>query len=77
VVSAASAGGQSWGYFCTFNDSVNGVTPEACKGILAVLLAAQASGKQIRLWFDDSNSCSTNRGWNWLSTLYWGPSILD
>jgi hypothetical protein len=77
VVSAASAGGQSWGYFCQLGTTTNGVSPDACKGMLAILLAAQASGKNVRLWFRDSLSCSTNRGWNWLDTLYWGPAVLD
>jgi hypothetical protein len=76
-VSAASAGGQQWGYFCQLGATTNGVSPEACKGMLAVLLAAQASGKSVRMWFRDSNNCSTYRGWNWLDTLYWGPSMLD
>lgn len=77
VVSAASAGGQSWGYFCQVNGTSNNISPEACRGMLAVLLAAQASGKQVRIWFRDENNCSTNRGWAWLSSMYWGPSILD
>ena len=47
--------------------------------MLAVLLAAQASGKQVfAIWFrDDYNNCTTPRGWAWLSTMYWGPSMLD
>ena len=78
VVSAASAGGQSWGYFCQVNGTSNGISPEACRGMLAVLLTAQASGKQVRIWFrDDYNNCSTPRGWAWLSTMYWGPSMIE
>jgi hypothetical protein len=76
-VSAASAGGQQWGYFCQLGTTTNGVSPDTCKGILAVLLSAQASGKSIRIWYRDDNNCSTNRGWNYLSTMYWGPSMLD
>lgn len=76
-VSAAYAGGQSWGYFCQLGNNSNNVSPEACKGILSVLLTAQATGKSVRIWYRDDLSCSTNRGWNWLSTLYWGPALLD
>ena len=78
IVSAATAGGQAWGYFCQVNGtSANGTSPEACRGMLAVLLAAQASGKSVRIWFSDENSCSTNRSWSWMNTIYWGPSLLD
>jgi hypothetical protein len=77
VLSAASAGGQAWGYFCQVNGTSNNISPEACRGMLAVLLTAQASGKQVRIWFRDDNSCSTNRGWAWLSTMYWGPAVID
>jgi hypothetical protein len=77
IVSAANAGGQSWGYFCQLGQTTNGVTPEACKGMLAILLAAQSSGKGVRIWYRDSASCSTYRGWNWLDTMYWGPTLID
>jgi hypothetical protein len=77
VVSAAAAGGQSWGYFCQLGATTNNVSPEACKGILAVLLAAQASGKTVTVWYDDELTCSTHAGWAWLNTIYWGPTIND
>jgi hypothetical protein len=76
-VAAANAGGQQWGYFCQLTGTTNGITPETCRGILALLLTAQASGKSVRLWYRDDNNCSTYRGWNWLSTVYWGPALLD
>jgi hypothetical protein len=77
VVSAANAGGQQWGYFCQLGATTNNVSPEACKGILAVLLAAQTSGKSVTIWYDDALSCSTHPSWAWLTTWYWGPSISD
>jgi hypothetical protein len=77
VVSAAAAGGQTWGYFCQLGTTTNNVSPEACKGILAVLLAAQASGKTVTLWYDDDLSCSTHASWAWLTTVYWGPTINE
>src|SRR5690348_7868058 len=79
-VSAGSAGGQSWGFFCTIGSSNNNVTSDACKGILSVLLAAQAQGKQVRLWYNDSYNCAwhaSNGGWAYLNTWYWGPEILN
>ena len=80
VVSAESAGGQHWGYFCQIGGSSNNVTPDACKGILAVLLAAQASGKSVNVWYSDSNDCSwhaSNGAWAWLTTWYWGPTPIN
>ena len=77
VVSAAAAGGQSWGYFCQLGATTNNVSTEACKGILAVLLTAQASGKSVTVWYDDDLTCSTHASWAWLNTVYWGPTISD
>jgi hypothetical protein len=77
VVSAAAAGGQSWGYFCQLGAVSNNVSAEACKGILAVLLSAQATGKSVTVWYDDDLTCSTHPSWAWLNTLYWGPSINE
>jgi len=81
MVAAESAGGQHWGYFCQLGATVNGVSPESCKGILAILLTAQSSGKSIQLRYNDSIDCSTHltqqAGWTFLSTWYWGPEILN
>lgn len=78
VVSAESAGGQHWGYFCQIGATTNNVDSDACKGILAVLLAAQASGKSVNIWYNDSSDCTwhaSNGGWAWLTSWYWGPSL--
>ncbi len=77
VVSAASAGGQQWTYFCRLGVTENGVSPEACKGVLTVLLTAQTTGKNVQLWFDDGLTCSTHPTWAWLSVWYWGPQLVD
>jgi hypothetical protein len=80
TVSAESAGGQHWGYFCQLGATANGINPDACKGILAVLLAAQAQGKQVNLWYNDDYSCAwhaANGSWAYLTTWYWGPTLLD
>jgi hypothetical protein len=36
IVSAGTAGGQSWGYFCQLGTTTNGIGPEACKGCTGV-----------------------------------------
>jgi hypothetical protein len=80
VVSAESAGGQHWGYFCQIGATTNTVTSDACKGVLAVLLAAQASGKSVNIWYGDANDCAwhaSNGSWAWLTTWYWGPTVSN
>lgn len=77
VVSAESAGGQNWGYFCQIGATTNNASSDACKAVLSLLLTAQATGKSVRLWYNDSNTCSTYRGWQWLNTVYWGPKLED
>ena len=76
-MSAENAGGHSWGFFCALGQTSNNVSPEACKGILSVLLTAQTSGKRVTIWYRDDLNCSTARGWQWLSTVYWGPTLTD
>jgi hypothetical protein len=80
VVSAGAAGGQSWGYFCQLGATTNGIGPDACKGILAVLLAAQSSGKHVQIWFNDNHDCTwraSNGSWAYLQDWYWGPAMID
>lgn len=76
VVSAQSAGGQQWAYFCRLGVTENSVSPEACKGVLTVLLTAQTTGKNVQLWFDDGLTCSTHPTWAWLAVWYWGPQLV-
>jgi hypothetical protein len=80
VVSAESAGGQHWGYFCNLGTTNNNVSSEACKGILATLLAAQHTEKVVTLWFGDDYDCNwhaSNGSWAWLTTWYWGPTASN
>jgi len=80
TLSAANAGGQSWGYFCQIGATTNNISSDACKGMLAVLLAAQASGKQVVVWYSDDHDCAwhaANGAWQWLSTVYWGPAMME
>jgi len=75
VVQAEHAGGQSYGYFCQIGATYNGVSSDACKAILTVLLTAQTTGKSVTIAYDDANNCATNRAWTWLNTIYWGPKL--
>jgi hypothetical protein len=80
VVVAESAGGQHYGYFCQLGTTSNNVSSDACKGILAVLLTAQSTDKQINIWYNDANDCAwhaSNGSWAWLSTWYFGPMVAN
>jgi hypothetical protein len=78
VLSAEQIAGFSWVYIC----QVAGVGTmntdhDTCKAIYAMLLAAEAQGKGVRLWFDDSLTCSTHPAWAVLTGWYWGPQLTE
>jgi hypothetical protein len=76
-VTAESLAGISWGYYCHLSNVYYGVSPEACRGILALLLSAEAQGKSVEIWFEDNLSCSTRPSWAWQAGWYWGPRIVS
>ena len=63
---------------CSLEQTRNGVSPNMCKQILAVLLTAQVSGKNVVLWFKDDatgGNCATHGQWTDLSGWYYGPQM--
>ena len=82
TVSSQSSGLATF-YPCSLSSTVNGVTPDICKGMLATLLTAKSTGAQVAWAFTDSIGCnrsSYNGGnWYWLSdspsAWYYGPQI--
>ena len=46
IVSTEYLAGASWSHWCNLTTTDNGVSPDTCKGILALLLSAEAQGKQ-------------------------------
>jgi hypothetical protein len=64
-------------YICQIGDHTNGVSPEACKSILATLLSAKAQEKEVRWAFNDSTACGQRPTWSWLQNWYWGPIVMD
>lgn len=76
IVSSASAG-LTWVYLCLLEgsaSSANGtVTPEQCKAIYSLLLAAQAAERSVTISFNDTLTCTTHPAWAWLTGWYWGP----
>jgi hypothetical protein len=47
-----------------------------CKSVYATLLAAQVAGKRVRLWFDDTLTCSTQPSWAYATGWCYGPELL-
>ena len=70
-------------FVCQMGTTVNGVSADACKGILSLLLEAKAIGAQVGWWFNDSIGCSRTAyfggNWYWLSdpagNWYYGPQM--
>ena len=75
VVFASASMGLTSVYLCQIGTTMNGVDPEPCKSIVAVLLTAHATGAQIDLSFSDSLTCSTHPAWAWLTGWYYGPNM--
>lgn len=77
VVMANSISGIPAAYLCSVVSTTNGVAPEACKSIYAMLLTAESQGRSVIMWFDDDpNTCASHTGWSWLTGWYWGPMLL-
>lgn len=75
AVLAESVAGVSWGYLCSVTTTQNGYDPETCKVVYAGLLAAELSGQNVELWFNDSLTCTTHTQYSWLAGWYSGPAI--
>jgi hypothetical protein len=59
--------GYGWWYICSVSSAVNGVPVDTCKSLYSMMLADQASGRQMSLAFDTTNypslSCGTIGNW--------------
>ncbi len=73
-------GEMGWQYICNLNEPYVGIQPGSCKGLLAVLTAANLSGKNVQVWFDNAtgSSCKAT-AWRPLKDMgwYWGPALMD
>jgi len=74
IVDSTTAGLQSV-YLCQIGTTANGVSPDACKAILSLLLAAKLSGTSVLWNFSDSLTCTTHPAWAWLGGWYYGPNL--
>lgn len=76
AVMANSIAGIPAPYLCSVASTANGVAPDACKSIFAMLLTAESQGRNVILWLnDDPNTCASHTGWSWLTAWYWGPML--
>jgi hypothetical protein len=74
VVDSPDAGLRSF-YICQIGATNNGVGPDACKAILAVVLASRTTGLPVDWGFSDSLTCSTHPSWTYLTGWYYGPNL--
>lgn len=77
VVQPQQVAGLQWPTMCSVETVANGVSTETCKNIYAMLLSAQATGKDVMLWFNDGGDCSSasHPAWQPLQGWYFGPQI--
>ncbi len=64
---------------CNVSTAYNGVTPEACKATLSILMAAKMGEREVAFWFNDaSNNCtnSAHPSWSNLNNWYFGPALI-
>jgi hypothetical protein len=66
--------GMRYAYLCVMGATENGVSPDACKGIMGTLLAAASSGQKVQFGYNDSSSCGARPSWAWATGWYWGPT---
>lgn len=74
-----SFGNINWVYLCSVSESYNGVTPESCKAMFSLLIAAKLSDRNITMWFsDDSANCTNTKhtAWETLKNWYYGPALI-
>jgi hypothetical protein len=74
-------GGMAWQTVCSLVDGTQGNVPTAaCKGILALLMTAAQTQRNVQIWFDNaSNGSCTMPAWKSLRDhgWYWGPSLIN
>lgn len=70
-VFAESIGAVSWPRLCNMHVAANGIPPDVCKSIYATLLSAQATGKSVTFWVNDTaTTCQTLVAWQYVNGLY-------
>jgi hypothetical protein len=71
-VLAESIGGLSWPRLCSVRATANGIAPESCRSTYAALLAAQAGGRTVTLWFNNPaiTSCGAFSSWQFTEGFY-------
>lgn len=83
VTVSSQSSGLAVFYVCQMDGTMNGVSTDTCKSMLATLLTALATGTQVTWNFNDSLTCNraTFNSGNWYalsaspSSWYFGPMI--
>jgi hypothetical protein len=67
-----------WQTICNLESTSNGVSPGTCKAIYSLLLTAQTTKRNVRLWFSSGDcSAASQTSWTALANWYFGPSLVD
>jgi hypothetical protein len=68
----------SWIFLCNVNTPVNGgngaIPTTICKSWQTILVTAQATNKNVRLWFGDTLSCGTHQSYV-VADVIFGPAL--
>ncbi len=77
----SSSAGLRYAKVCTLSgpmdNGIYSISADVCKGILATVLRAQATGATVQWGFMDNITCSQHVAWQPLTGLYYGPIILN
>ncbi|TQV71325.1 hypothetical protein FKG94_19620 [Exilibacterium tricleocarpae] len=67
-----------WIKICSVHNTINNTSPEACRAIYSLLLAAQVSKKEVSFWFNEGDcQVSSQTPWTLLNSWYFGPMLVD
>jgi hypothetical protein len=83
VTVSSSSSGLGVFYPCSIGTVMYGVSTDACKGMLALLMMARSTGANVTWFFSDSLNCNRSAynggNWYWLnaapSAYYFGPLV--
>lgn len=66
-----------WPRLCSIKETMNNISPEACKVVYSTLMTAQISNRDITMWFNDGKDCSSTSHvpWQTLTGWYFGPKL--
>lgn len=69
---------ESWLFLCNVNTAVDGgngaIQPTICKSWQTILITAQVTNKNVRIWFGDALTCGTHPPFV-VADIVFGPAL--